>query len=423
MVYVLDKDKKPLMPCTNVIARLLLKQGKAKVIRRCPFTIKLNIKNAGIVKELTLGNDSGSGTLGCSVADNYGNIYYQSEVQVRNDIKSKMDERRSFRRIRRNCKTRYRKPRFNNRKNSKRKDRLSPTMTSKLNSHIKEIEFVKKILPISKTVIETGTFDVAALKDPSLHAESKKHWAYQKGIQYGYENLKAAVRARDGYKCCKCGCGGNLEVHHIWFRSEGGPDIAENLVTVCHDCHAKIHSGEIPNFKFKRKDLSNLKYATQMNIIRSQLLKRYPEAIETFGYVTSANMNEFNIEKTHANDAAVIATCGKKPNFLNDTIFYKRCNAKGDYKKTSGKHSEIKLNTDKIDGIRKFDKVSYFGKTAFIKGRMSSGYAVLMDINGKTINFDDMLKGCKTPKLSNLKRISARNSWMIIEEPCIVSIA
>ena len=29
MVYVISKDSKPLMPCSNAVARLLLKQGKA----------------------------------------------------------------------------------------------------------------------------------------------------------------------------------------------------------------------------------------------------------------------------------------------------------------------------------------------------------------------------------------------------------
>ena len=39
VVYVRGPDRTPLMSCTPVVARLLLKDGKAKVLRRTPFTI------------------------------------------------------------------------------------------------------------------------------------------------------------------------------------------------------------------------------------------------------------------------------------------------------------------------------------------------------------------------------------------------
>ena len=81
-----------------------------------------------------------------------------------------------------------------------------------------------------------------------------------------------------------------------------------------------------------------------------------------------------------------------------------------------GLRSEQRIPTNKIYGFRKFDKVKYFGKEYFIKGRMSSGYAILMDIEGNKIDFSNMPKGWKTPKLSNCKRIQARNSWMIMQK-------
>lgn len=61
MVYVISQDSKPLMPCSNPIARLLLKQGKAKVKRREPFTIKLIYETTDYTQDLTLGVDTGSG--------------------------------------------------------------------------------------------------------------------------------------------------------------------------------------------------------------------------------------------------------------------------------------------------------------------------------------------------------------------------
>lgn len=118
MVYVISKDNKPLMPCSNTIARLLLKQNKAKVKKREPFTIKLIYETTNYTQSLTLGVDTGSGVIGTAVSDSNGNIVYTSEVTVRDDISNKMEQRAKYRRSRRNRKTRYRKPRFLNRRNS-----------------------------------------------------------------------------------------------------------------------------------------------------------------------------------------------------------------------------------------------------------------------------------------------------------------
>ena len=83
------------------------------------------------------------------------------------------------------------------------------------------------------------------------------------------------------------------------------------------------------------------------------------------------------------------------------------------FKKTKGIRSEQPIVTDKICGFRKFDKVRYFGNEYFIKGRMSTGYAILMDIYGKKADFSAMPKGYKTPKMANLQRLEARSTWMI----------
>lgn len=97
---------------------------------------------------------------------------------------------------------------------------------------------------------------------------------------------------------------------------------------------------------------------------------------------------------------------------LNDEIFYKKRVAKGDYQLTKGAHGEQKIPVGKIQGFRKFDKVKYLGKEYFIKGRMSSGFGILMDIFNNKIDFSDRAKGWKTPKLSNMQRIQARTSCL-----------
>lgn len=416
MVYVLNMYGQPLMP-TNRYGKVkhLLKRGRAKVVKSCPFTIKLMYESTNHTQNLTLGVDTGSGTIGTAVADANGNIVYMSKIIVRNDITDNMTQRAKYRRSRRNRKTRYRKARWLNRKNSIKKDRFSPTMISKLHSHVKEIEYIKSILPITTLVLETGQFDTHLMKNPSLANENIRHWGYQKGINYGFENTKAMVLNRDRYKCQCCKNkhkDSKLEVHHIIFRNQGGSDDESNLITLCHTCHKDLHSGKI-NPKFDGKKKGTLKYATQMNSIRCQLLKKYPSAIETFGMITKANRLHIGLEKDHHIDACVIAS-GLSPIAIKTNFVYmKKSASKGDYQKTKGIRSEQPLTTGKICGFRKFDKVKYFGEKYFVKGRMSTGYAILMDIEGNKIDFSHMPKGHKTPKLSNCKRITARSSWMV----------
>ncbi|MFR6141815.1 MAG: RNA-guided endonuclease IscB [Finegoldia sp.] len=415
MVYVISNNGQALMPTKRFgKVRRLLKEKKAKVIRRCPFTIKLLYETETcIVQDVVLGMDTGSKNIGVSCVAN-NEVLYQSQTTIRTDIKDNMDIRRKYRRNRRNRKTRYRKPRFLNRKNSTKLDRLPPSVRHKVKAHVDEIEFCKKILPISQIVLEISQFDPHLMKNPKLKFKKIKSWGYQRGFNYGFSSRKEAVLNRDSYTCQICGAKHTrLEVHHIVYRSKGGTDDEDNLITLCESCHKKIHTGEI-NVGLKAKKL-RLKEATHMNIIRNQLLKTYPGAIETFGFVTKENRNNLNLPKDHYIDACVVAAAGKSF-ILNDEIFYKRRVSKGDYQLYKGSCSEIRLPIGKIQGFKKFDKVDYLGKTYFIKGRMSSGYAVLMDIFNKTIDFSDMPRGFKTPKLKNLKRVSARGSVLCIRE-------
>lgn len=413
MVYVISIDGKPLMPCKPVIARLLLKQGKAKCIKRTPFTIKLLYQTTNYTQDITLGVDTGSGKIGSSALAENGNILYLSEIEVRNDITNKMTQRSKYRRNRRNRKTRYRKPRWLNRKNSIKKDRFSPTMISKINSHLKEIKFVQSILPITKIILETATFDPHALKNPKVLSSK---WLYQKGINYGFANTRAYVLNRDSYTCQYCKGktkDRKLEVHHIIFKRNGGSDEAKNLITLCKTCHDNLHDGNITLKGGKAK--GQLKHATQMNSIRQQLLK-IVDCEETFGFITKEHRQILNLSKEHYMDAVAIASQGNNINFKTNQVLFKKCVSDGDYQQTKGVRSEQKIPTNKIMGFRKYDKVKYLGREYFIKGRMSSGFAILMDINGTKIDFNNATKGMKTPKLNNMKRIGSRKTWIIQAE-------
>ena len=406
VVYVLSPDRVPLMPCSCAIARLLLKQGKAKVVRRTPFTIKMYTQPVDThTQPLTLGIDTGSAVIGSAVSDECGNILYVSEVEVRNDIAQTMKKRATSRRNRRYRKTRYRPARRLNRRNSLKTGRFSPTMTSKTEAHLREIRFVQSLLPIQSIVLETGTFNPHALKHPAV---LQNKWMYQKGINYGLANMKAYVLTRDGYVCQHCkgqSKDRRLEVHHIVFRSQQGSDEEANLLTLCKTCHEGLHAGTV-TLKQKGKRKGNLLHATQMNSIRIQLLSRV-EAIETWGFVTKEHRLLAGLPKEHIFDAAMIATRGNIPVFQTTEVLLKKCISDGDYQQTKGKHSQQRIPTGKIAGFRKFDKVRYLGVEYFIKGRMSTGYAILMDLSGNKLALKP------TAKFDNMKRVSARSSWII----------
>lgn len=331
-------------------------RGKAKVKRRTPFTIQLLVQpETAYTQPLTLGVDTGSSVIGSAVANEQGKVVYLSEVEGRNDIATTMKARAAFRRDRRNRKTRYRKARWLNRRNSIKQGRFSPTMRSKIDAHLREIRFVQSLLPITSIVLETGTFDPHALKNPAV---LQKKWLYQKGINYGFANTKAYVLTRDSYTCQQCqgkAKDQRLEVHHIVFRSQQGSDEESNLLALCKTCHDTLHAGATM-LKRTCKKKGNLLHATQMNSIRLQLLSRV-EAEETWGFVTKEHRLMAGLPKEHCFDAAVIATRGATPVFLTTTVVVKKCVADGDYQQTKGVRSEQRITTGKIRGFRKFDKV------------------------------------------------------------------
>lgn len=415
IVYVISIDGKPLMPTTPGKAKWLLRNGKAKVKRTTPFTIKLTYRtDTTYTQPCALGIDTGSKYIGSAVVNDKNQVIYMSQVEVRNNISKKMTQRKMFRVARRHRKTRYRPARWLNRNNSIKSGRFSPTMVSKIESHMKEIAFVRSILPITKLIIETGTFDPHLLKDPTLITNK---WGYQHGPNYGFENVKAMVLDRDKHICQLCNKNkvGTMEVHHIIYRSNHGSNDANNLITLCHKCHHDIHEGikQLPPTLIG-KAKGNLKYATQMNSIRIQLMLRYPEAIETFGFITKANRQVLNLPKEHFFDAVVIVSEGKPISFNTNEVIYKKCVPAGDYQQSKGEHSEKLLNRGKINGFLAFDKVKYMGKIYFIKGNSTtSSGPILMDIHGVKLVLHDQPKGFKTANYKRLLRINARKSWII----------
>ena len=314
MVYVKNLDGKALMPTSNAKARKLLKQKKAKVVSLRPFVIKLTYKTkTEYTQKLHLGIDSGYSNIGFSVID-AKQEYIAGEVKLLEGMKKRLLEKSSYRKTRRS-RLRYRKPRWNNRVKSKKKGWLAPSIRHKLDTHIKFIDELKGILPIEKITIEVANFDIQKMKNPSISGKE-----YQEGDMFGFWNVREYVLHRDGYKCqnpnCKCKDKKEqiLKVHHIVYRSKGGTDRPENLITLCSKCHTPANHKKgkfLYDWCMNGKKVRGFKDATFMNIVRrylvDELKSKYDNVFITYGYITKNHRIKHGIEKSHANDAFAIA--------------------------------------------------------------------------------------------------------------------
>lgn len=402
-VYVINKNKKPLMPCTPAKAKNLLKANKAKVVRKTPFTIQLLWDCEENVQEVVAGMDTGSKIMGSAAIAN-GKVMYQSEIQLRQDVSKKMQQRKMYRRTRRNRKTRYRKVRWENRSSMRKEGRLAPSIKSKVDSHMREKKFIESILPISKWKVETASFDIHKITNPKATKLD-----YQNGRQKDFYNVKAFVLNQDNYQCQKCnGKKERLHVHHIIFKSKSGTNEPDNLITLCETCHKGLHSG---NFEIKGRK-SKTKYATEMGIVKSQLRKYFGHFEEVYGYETKFKRDQiFKLPKSHYIDAIAICCEDDEIVSLDSTVYYKRHVSKGDYQQTKGKRSEIKIPTKKLFGLRKFDRIQTLKGAGFINGKRQDGRFSICDIFWNVINGQVQIK-------KYCKRLSARATTLIDRKEC-----
>ena len=294
LVCVLNKHSKPLMPCSPRKARVLLKQGKAKVVRRSPFTIQLLIATGENKQPITLGVDPGYSSIGLSAVTEKLELF-SAEVELRKGIVNLNSNKRMYRHIKRN-KLWYRPCRFLNRVSCKKEGWLAPSIKHRLESHIRIVNFIKTLLPITKTIVEVNNFDIQKIKNPDIQGVE-----YQEGSLKNFYNVREYVLHRDGHQCRSCKKKNTgLEVHHVESRKTGS-NSPENLITLCIDCHRKATLGTLKYSKPK-----SFKEATFMSIIRWKLVDAL-KADTTYGYLTKLKRKELNLSKSHSNDAFVIA--------------------------------------------------------------------------------------------------------------------
>lgn len=389
LVYIINKERQPLMPCKPQKARKLLRECKAKVIKHEPFTIQLLYGSSGYKQPITLGIDAGSVHIGASASTKKQELYASETVMRSGDGKANivrlLAKRLELRRSRRNRKTRYRKTRFLNRVHRKHKDWLAPSIENKINVHLKLVADIHRILPVTKVIAEVAQFDIQKIKNHNISGIE-----YQQGEQLGWANVREYVLFRDGHQCQCChGKSGDpiLNVHHIESRMTGG-NAPNNLTTLCEHCHQGYHQGNISLPKSIYRGMS-FRDAAFMGIMRwvfyNRLKEQYPDVHLTYGYITKNTRIVNNIAKTHTADAYCIAGNIKAKRFDYEYLrkqvrrhnrkLHREVYAKGGIRKRAQAGHIVR-------GFCSNDTVIAKNQRWFIRGTRAKGSFVLKKLDG-----------------------------------------
>ena len=278
-VFVLDKNKKPLMPCLPVRARELLNKGKATVYKIVPFTIiiKDRIVEESSFQDLELKLDPGAGTTGIAI-----NAYYKRGVVLifaanlkhrAFKIVTNLARRKMLRTSRRSRKLRYREKRFDNRKD-KPKGWIPPSSRSILNNINTWIDKLRRRAPIGGISIEINKFDTQKLEDPTISGKG-----YQQGTLAG-TNIKEYLLTKHNHTCVYCDATNvPLQIDHIVPKSKGGSNSIGNLTIACVSCNQKKSNLNLKEFikdpvrlkKIQANIKKPLKDTAQINKIRNKL--------------------------------------------------------------------------------------------------------------------------------------------------------
>ena len=313
-VYIISKSGERLMPTVRYgHVRHLLKDGKAVVFSRHPFTIQLTYDTSEFVQPMEIGVDSGYEHVGVSVKS-AKREYLSAQFDLLPDEKSRHDDCRKYRHTRRN-RLRYRKCRFL--KDIKPEGWIAPSLRHKAEAQEQIIKNICTVAPIKKVTVEVGQFDTALLKAMQTGQDIPQGKDYQHGPLYFADSLRAAVFQRDNYTCQICGKSAIkdsviLHTHHALFWKHRHANTLNELITVCDHCHTSANhqpSGKLWGLEPK---VPRLEGAAFMNIVRWKIINDLKsslpnvEVCHTYGAVTSRKRKNHAIEKSHAIDAYCI---------------------------------------------------------------------------------------------------------------------
>lgn len=404
--FVLDAEGKQLSPMRIEKAWYKIRHSQAKLVNKYPMVVQLYkvVPEGEVCKdEVRCGIDDGGLHVGIALVQDCqtkNKVLLKGTIEQRNDVKKKMELRKIYRQHRRYYK-KYREKRFNNRASSKRKGRIAPSIFQKRQATMRVINQLNKWINISGYWLEDVVIDIRAMTD----GYKPYGWQYQKSNRLD-ENIRKAVILRDGCKCMECGKSNcRLEVHHIKPRRNNGSNIMSNMITLCSKCHDKTEGKEeqFMNRYFSMingSDSKFLNYASHVMIgktwLREQLSVFAPLHLTTGGNTANKRI-DWNIEKTHSNDAICIT--GLMPDTVNvkDWVL----------KPIRGK---CKGEIDNVGGFRYRDYVEYTYKN----GETYKGYVTALYPKKKVLNFKSKTKNCNGVKVNKCKLLWRFNNiyWL-----------
>ena len=320
-VWVLDTNQNPLMPCHPARARALLREGKAAVFRRFPFTIILKNREGGATQPTQVKLDPSSKTTGVAVVAQFKSrgcvVVWSGELEHRGaSIRKALEQRRGHRRFRRS-KMRYRQSRFNNR--TKPNGWLAPSLQHRVDTTMSWVTRLCRLAPVTALSVELVRFDMQQMQNPEVSGIG-----YQIGELQGYE-VREYLLEKWGRECAYCGAENtHFEIDHIHPRSKGGSDRVSNLALACHDCNQKKGNLLISEFLADQPDRlrrilaqakAPLRDAAAVNSTRWALYQRLKATglpVETgSGGRTKYNRSLQRYPKSHWIDAACVGESGE----------------------------------------------------------------------------------------------------------------
>ncbi|MEM7556976.1 MAG: RNA-guided endonuclease IscB [Cyanobacteria bacterium P01_A01_bin.84] len=333
-VFIVNKNKQQLNPVTPKQARRLLEKGKTAVYRMYPFTLVLKTEIANpTIRPLTLKIDPGSKFTGIALLDGE-NVIWCAELEHRGyQIKNALLSRRQLRSSRRNRKTRYRKPRFNNRKRGD--NWLPPSLEHRILTTQTWVKRLMRYAPITELWIEKVKFDMQQMQNPEVSGVE-----YQQGTLKGYQ-VREYLLEKWGRECTYCGKKDvSLQIEHIYPKSKGGSNRVSNLCLACEKCNHKKGNKLVEEFLKKKCELLNkikskakqpLKDAAAVNATRNKLVKTLSDLLSTktaTGAQTKFNRIRLNFDKRHWIDAACVGDVDNLKLLTNQPLKIK-CNGHG----------------------------------------------------------------------------------------------
>jgi len=339
LVFVLDKQKQPLMPCHPARARQLLQQGRAVVQRLRPFTIRLKDRVGGATQPVRLKLDPGSKITGIAIVreeEGQATVLHLAELHHKPGIKKRLDQRRVYRHHRRTRKLRHRAPRFLNR--TRPRGWLPPSLQARLDNILSWVRRYRQVVPITAVSLELASFDTQALQNPEINGVE-----YQQGELAGYE-VREYLLEKWGRRCVYCGAANvPLEVEHIVPRSRGGSNRVSNRALACRTCNqAKGNrtAAEFGHPRVQEQARQSLRDAAAVNSTR-WALRRALEALGLplevgTGGRTKYNRTRLQLPKTHALDALCVGASTPERVSLNGMgVLTIRALGRGQYRRTN----------------------------------------------------------------------------------------